>query len=108
MRSPSVLKATTPLRWLTLRALPAETLQGDFDLSKLAQEALLGANLSGAQMIDGAIVTGQPGDLLRDGQAPQVPMIIGTTTLDLPAFFPPSKLNPLAFFGDDAEKTRRL
>ncbi len=90
-----------------LRALPAATIQGDFNLSKLAQVALLGEQVyPGTQMVDGEIVTGQPGDILASGETPAMPMIIGTTALDLPAFFPPSKLNPLAFFGEDAEKAR--
>ena len=90
-----------------LRALPAAAVQGDFNLNKLAQVALLGNQVyPGTQMVDGEIVTGQPGDILGDGKVPALPMIIGTTALDLPAFFPPSKLNPLAFFGEDAEKAR--
>ena len=90
-----------------LRALPAATVQGDFNLDKLAQVALLGNQVyPGTQMVDGAIVTGQPGDILARREAPAMPMIIGTTALDLPAFFPPSKLNPLAFFGEDVEKAR--
>lgn len=90
-----------------LRALPAATVQGDFNLGKLAQVALLGDQVyPGTQMVDGEIVTGQPGDILASDEAPAMPMIIGTTALDLPAFFPPSKLNPLAFFGEDAEKAR--
>jgi para-nitrobenzyl esterase len=90
-----------------LRALPAATVQGDLNLNKLAQVALLGDQVyPGTQMVDGDIVTGQPDDILAGGKAPAIPMIIGTTALDLPAFFPPSKLNPLAFFGEDAEKAR--
>ena len=90
-----------------LRALPAATVQGDFNLNKLAEVALLGDQVyPGTQMVDGEIVTGQPGDILASADARAMPMIIGTTALDLPAFFPPSKLNPLAFFGEDAEKAR--
>jgi para-nitrobenzyl esterase len=86
-----------------LRALPAETVQGDLTLEKLAAEALLGAQVyQGTQMVDGVIVTGQPGDLLRGGQALQVPMAIGTTALDLPLFFPTSRTDPLSYFGPDA------
>jgi len=57
-------------------------------------------------MVDGTIVTGQPGDILRSGGAANVPMIIGTTALDLPAFFPPSLTDPLSYFGADADKAR--
>jgi para-nitrobenzyl esterase len=91
----------------TLRALPAETVQGDLTLDKLLNEALLGAQIyQGTQMIDGTLVTGQPGELLRSGQALQTPMVIGTTALDLPLFFPPSRTDPLSYFGADAGKAR--
>ncbi len=90
-----------------LRALPAATVQGDVNLNKLAQVALLGDQVyPGTHTVDDAIVRGQPGDMLAGDKAPAMPMLIGTTALDLPAFFPPSKLNPLAFFGEDAERAR--
>jgi para-nitrobenzyl esterase len=43
---------------------------------------------------------------LANRQAQALPLLIGTTALDLPLFFPPSKLNPLAWFGPDADKAR--
>jgi para-nitrobenzyl esterase len=90
-----------------LRALPAATVQGDFDPNKLAAEALFGAQIfHGTQMIDGELVTGHPGDLLQRGQAYPVAMVIGTTALDLPLFFPPSKLNPFSYFGAEADAAR--
>jgi para-nitrobenzyl esterase len=90
-----------------LRALPAAAVQGDFNLGKLAQVALLGDQVyPGTQMIDGDIVTGHPGEILKSGEAPALPTIIGTTALDLPAIFPASKLDPLAFFGGNAAKAR--
>lgn len=90
-----------------LRALTAETVQGDFNLEQLAAEALTGAQIfQGTQMIDGTIVTGQPGDILRNGEVPPAPLVIGTTALDLPLFFPPSKLDPFAYFGADADQAR--
>jgi para-nitrobenzyl esterase len=52
-------------------------------------------------MIDGTIVTGQPGDILRAGGGPNVPVIIGTTAIDLPFTLPPLP-NPLVYFGADA------
>ncbi|MCB0158480.1 MAG: carboxylesterase family protein [Caldilineaceae bacterium] len=86
-----------------LRALPATTVQGDLNLERLAAEALFGQQIfQGTQMIDGEIVVDHPGALLARGQMPAVPLIIGTTAVDLPLFFPPSKLDPFAFFGSDA------
>lgn len=90
-----------------LRALPAETVQGYVNLNRLAAEALLGAQIyDGAQMIDGEIVVGHPGDILRNGQTPRAPMLIGTTEVDVPLFFPPSLLEPFAYFGEDADQAR--
>jgi para-nitrobenzyl esterase len=67
-------------------------------------EALLGSKrFAGTPMNDGTIVTGTPAEAFKSGGAPSMPFIIGTTALDLPLDFPPSKLDPLAFFGANRE-----
>jgi para-nitrobenzyl esterase len=43
---------------------------------------------------------------LAHGGAPQIPLIIGTTAVDIPLDFPPSVNDPYAYFGADAEKAR--
>jgi para-nitrobenzyl esterase len=85
-----------------LRALPAEQIQANLNLENLAALVLSGSKAySGTQMLDNSIITGQPGDLIRQGRGPNVPVIIGTTAIDLPFTFPPLP-NPLVYFGADA------
>ncbi len=81
--------------------MPAEELVDDLDLQKLAERALIGGPLVGVPATDGEIVVGQPEDHFLDGTAKLMPIIIGTTALDVPTHFPPSKLQPLKFFGPD-------
>jgi para-nitrobenzyl esterase len=105
-----------------LRALPGERLVKGYDLNAVFQVALscVAAQLkdpasydaackpplAGTQMIDGEIVTGTPEAVIKSGAAIYVPLIIGTTALDLPEYFPPSLSNPYAYFGDDARAAR--
>jgi para-nitrobenzyl esterase len=101
------ITGTGPEALAALRALPPATIQGDFNLSKLAEVLLLGDGIYwGTQMVDGEIVIDQPGNILARTDATALPVLIGTTALDLPAFFPPNKLNPLAWFGEDAAAAR--
>ncbi len=79
-----------PAALAALRALPAATVQGDLNLSavldagtKCVQVTLASPNAAvtcvpvyqGTPMVDGTIVTGQPGDILRSGGAANVPMM---------------------------------
>jgi len=81
-----------------LRALPVEKVNGD-----LSMEALLTKpdTYAGGPILDGRIVTGMPGEALRKRAAAKVPVLIGTTSDDLPVLFPP-RANPLSFFGPEA------
>lgn len=89
-----------------LRALPAEQVQGDLNLERLAQGVLLGVPgaVQGTQIVGGALVSADPGELLGS-DVPNVPVVIGTTAVDLPNFFPP-RTDPLSYFGADAEAAR--
>ncbi len=89
-----------------LRALPAEKMVDDLDLKKLAERALIGGPLVGVPATDGEIVVGQPGDHFLDGTAKLMPIIIGTTAFDVPTHFPSNKLQPLEFFGPDADAAK--
>lgn len=83
-----------------LRSLQAEKVNGD-----LSMEALLTkpGTYAGGPIVDGKIVTGMdmPGEALRKRTVAKVPILIGTTSDDLPVVFPPRD-NPLSFFGADA------
>jgi para-nitrobenzyl esterase len=78
-----------------LRALSVEKVNGD-----LSMEALLTKpdTYAGGPILDGTVVTGMPGEALRKRTAANVPVLIGTTSDDLPVLFPPGD-NPLSFFG---------
>jgi uncharacterized lipoprotein YbaY len=89
-----------------LRALPPEVLAGDLNLENLLKAALVGAPTSGTAMIEGSIVVAEPGVIIKRGDVPNVPIIIGTTALDLPLYFPPSKIDPFSYFGADADAAR--
>lgn len=82
-----------------LRALPVEKVNGD-----LSMEALLTKpdTYAGGPILDGKIVTGMPGEALRKRAAAKVPVLIGTTSDDLPVLFPPRRDDPLSFFGAEA------
>jgi para-nitrobenzyl esterase len=53
-------------------------------------------------------VTANPEEILRRGKAAKVPLIIGTTSQDLPVTYPPSRENPLSYFGVYADKASAL
>ena len=67
---------------------------------------VIGGPLVGVPATDGEIVVGQPGDHFLDGTARLLPLIIGTTAVDVPTHFPPSKLHPLSWFGPDEDAAR--
>jgi hypothetical protein len=84
----------------TLRALPVER------VNDLSMEALFTKpdTYAGAPILDGTIVrTGMPGEALRTRTAAKVPVVIGTTSDDLPvlSFLPQN--NPFSLFGADAQ-----
>jgi para-nitrobenzyl esterase len=83
-----------------LRALPAQKVNGDLSLGALLTKP---DTYAGGPILDGKIVTGMdmPGEALRKRSAANVPVLIGTTSDDLPVVFPPRD-NPLSFFGADA------
>lgn len=95
-----------PEQLARLRAVPAEKLVDDLDLEKLAKTRLLGGQLAGVPVVDGEIVQGQPVDHFSDGSAKTMPIIIGTTAIDVPTHFPPDKIFPLRWFGPDRDAAR--
>jgi para-nitrobenzyl esterase len=98
-----------PVTLKELRELPAEEVIGDVSLPSLLQAALLkGArDFPGTPMTDGSIVRSELDTVLRSGGAPRVPILIGTTALDMPLFFPP-RSDPFLYFGPDAVKAKPL
>ncbi len=58
-------------------------------------------------MFDGQIVTANPDERLSRGQATHVPILIGSTTADLPGTLPPAN-NPFSYFGANAATARTV
>jgi para-nitrobenzyl esterase len=88
-----------------LRALPAKTINGSMSMMALLTRP---RTYAGGPIVDGATVTEQPEVHIRKGNIARVPLIIGTTSGDLSNFFLRDVKEPLAIFGDAAERARRL
>ncbi|HEY9626812.1 MAG TPA: carboxylesterase family protein [Coleofasciculaceae cyanobacterium] len=85
---------------VALRSLPAEQVNGDLNMVALLSKP---PTYAGGPVFDGSVITATPGELLQRGQAAQVPLLIGTTSADLPVTFPPLD-NPFSYFGAAAEQ----
>lgn len=83
-----------------LRALPAEQVNGDLSMATLLE---MPSTYAGGPIFDGEVVFANPEEVLRRGEAAQVPLLIGTTSADLPVILPPLN-NPFLYFGVNAEK----
>lgn len=84
-----------------LRGLPAEKVNGDLSIVALITKP---PTYAGGPVRDGEILTGNPQDVFLRGEAAGVPVIIGTTSQDLPVSKPQSSEDPLSHFGSDAKK----
>ncbi|MFO1183361.1 MAG: carboxylesterase family protein [Bauldia sp.] len=90
-----------------LRALPAAEVVAGVSLPILLDGVLKGtAKFDGTPMIDGTLVTAIPQDVFAAAAEAPVPVVIGTTALDLPLQFPRPPTEPFAWFGDDATAAR--
>lgn len=90
-----------------LRALPAADITGDLNLQTLLSEALLGNDdYPGTPMIDQTTSVARPADVFARDEQAKVPVIIGTTAVDLPLIFPRPKIFPFRAFGKDGDKAR--
>jgi heat shock protein HslJ len=90
-----------------LRALPAATVCGELDMSGLLKGAAgppAAPTYGRGPIFGGGGVIATPGEILRRGEAARVPIMIGSTTQDLPVVLPPSPKSPLAYFGAEADK----
>ncbi|MCC6983412.1 MAG: carboxylesterase family protein [Bauldia sp.] len=97
------ISGSGPTALATLRALPAEDLTRDITFP-VFMRALLTRGVTefeGTPMIDGVTVTDRLESLIRNGEAAAVPVIVGTTALDAPGYFPPLN-DPFSMFGNEA------
>jgi para-nitrobenzyl esterase len=94
-----------------LRRLPGKDVVGDLNMTGLFLRTILPiGRLKYAEgpIIDGSVVRGAPGDILRAGGSARVPLIIGTTGSDLSTWYPSSKDKLFEYFGDDAARARAV
>jgi para-nitrobenzyl esterase len=91
-----------------LRALPAEKIRGKLSMSVLLKSTPGPLTYVKGAIVDGYMVIASPEEVLRRSEGIKVPVMIGTTSQDLPVRFPPSKENPLSFFGSNASKAGAL
>ncbi len=87
-----------------LRALPAQQVVGDLNTASLWTPSSGPLTHCEGAIIDGVNVDAPPGEMLRLGQAVRVPILIGTTAAEIPTRFPPSRANPLAYFGPETAR----
>jgi para-nitrobenzyl esterase len=98
------IKETGTAALRALRALPAEKVNGEMSMEALVKKL---PTYAGGPIYDGSILTATPAEILKQGKVVNVPILIGTTSADLPVTFPPLD-NPLSYFGGDAEKASML
>ncbi len=99
---------TGPQALRALRDLPADKICGDLSTSWLMKSALGPPTYAKGAIVDGSIVMTSPEETLRRKEAVKVPMMIGSTSQDLPVTFPPSKNDPLSYFGPTTKRARVL
>lgn len=99
---------TGPQALRALRDLPADKICGDLSTSWLLKSVPGPPTYAKGAIVDGSIVMTSPEEILRRKEAVKVPMMIGTTSQDLSVTFPPSKKDPLSYFGPNTKKARAL
>jgi para-nitrobenzyl esterase len=88
-----------------LRALPAEKVRGNLNMSSLLEPARK-PTYAGGPIVDGKTFFGPPGETLAMAGAARIAMLIGTTDRDLGLVFARSKEDAFAGFGADSAAAR--
>ena len=100
------IRGSGPDALAALRALDADVLTGGQGLVELAKRRMFGGPIHGVPMVDGTVIVDEPHVRFSSGAHKAVPLVIGTTAIDAPARFPPDKVQPLAWFGEDEDAAR--
>lgn len=87
-----------------LRALSAEDLAKNMNMMSMGSDP----TYVGGPLVDGQIITGDPGQLYADGKGARVPLMVGATSMDIGFAFLRSKSieELLGQFGANAQKVR--
>ncbi|WII71997.1 carboxylesterase family protein [Bdellovibrio sp. 22V] len=102
------IEGTGPEALTALRALTAEQVTGDLNMTSYLLDPDQRLIYAGGPIVDNEIVKGAPGDLLKAGTVTKIPIVIGTTGRDLSLEFKPTKEALFATFGEDADEARTL
>ena len=98
------ISGTGPEALAALRALPAETVRGDLNLTALFTPSR--PPTYGGPVADGAFLPNMPDRIIAAGQATRIPVMIGTTGADIGFAFARSKDELFAGFGPRAGEAR--
>lgn len=83
-----------------LRALSAAQVNGEMSMAILLEQP---ATYAGGPIFDREVISAMPEEILRQRKAAPVPLLIGTTSADIPVIFPPLQ-QPFSYFGANAER----
>ncbi|HYZ21066.1 MAG TPA: carboxylesterase family protein [Rhodopila sp.] len=99
------IHGTGPEALAALRALPADTVLGGINMHTVFAHPPT-ATFAFGPIVDGAIVRDEPGRRLQADPTAALPILIGTTTDDLPLHRPPDPHDPLGLFGTRRTEAR--
>ena len=102
------IEGTGPEALAALRALDAETVRGDLNLSTLFQPPPGPPTHAGGPFVDGKIVTGATEAQIKSGAASDIPIMIGTTGQEIGLSIAKTKDELFASFGPYADQARQL
>jgi para-nitrobenzyl esterase len=86
-----------------LRSLRADSLAAGIRMSTLPARP---ATYAGGPILGGATLSDSPAAVFQRRGALRVPLLIGTTSADLAVECPPSREDPLSFFGPESARAR--
>jgi para-nitrobenzyl esterase len=90
----------------SLRALPAETIVGNLNMTTLIMDSSQLLIYAGGPINDGEILKAPPGEMLKQGRVSPIPLVIGTTGRDVSMEHAPTKEALFMQFGANAAQAR--
>ncbi|ARS52319.1 carboxylesterase/lipase family protein [Kushneria konosiri] len=91
-----------------LRDLPAEAITGDLNMSMMYTPNRERDTFAGGPVRDGKLLVDETQNRFRQQKQRQIPLLIGSTSMDLGRFDAASKTELFESFGDNADRMRAL
>ncbi|WP_438765692.1 carboxylesterase/lipase family protein [Kushneria sp. TE3] len=91
-----------------LRALPAEAVTGDLNMSMMYTPNRERDTYAGGPVRDGRLLVDETQNRFKQQQQRRIPLLIGSTSMDLGRFDAASKTELFDAFGDNADRMRAL